>query len=44
MIFGFSAKNWLKIRYYMLDLEKSADQLYLRKVFRGKTKIDFCMY
>ena len=26
MIFGFSAKNWLKIRYYMLDLEKSADQ------------------
>ena len=26
MIFGLSAKNWLKIRYYMLDFEKSADQ------------------
>ena len=26
IIFGFSAKNWLKIRYYMLNLEKSADQ------------------
>ena len=26
MNFGFSAKNWLKVRYYMLHLEKSASQ------------------
>ena len=26
MIFGFSAKNWLKIRYYMSDLHDRAGQ------------------
>ena len=36
MLFGFSAKNWLKIRYYMLDLEKSAGQC---NYCRGNFKI-----
>ena len=32
MILGFSAKNWLKIRYCMLDLKNGAGQCYQKLV------------